>query len=516
MRHAILSAYLRSRRGRIERIRHQAVEQQRRILSYLLKKGSATAFGKEHGFSPRMSYEDFSGKVPVRRYEDFHPYIERTLRGEAAVVWPQRIRYFSKSSGTTNAQSKYIPISDESLRGNHFLAAYDLVTAYLCNHPDARMFSGRALRLGGSLQSTENGMLVGDLSAILMSRTPKWADRCSTPDRETSLLADWNEKLPRMVDQVIRRDVTSLAGVPSWMLVMLEKVLEVTGASDLCQVWPHLELFMHGGIAFTPYQEIYRRLIPSSRMRYYEVYNASEGFFAFQDTAQSKDMLLMSAHGIFYEFIPMDQFLKKGQAAAAVPLWEVRMDTPYAMVITTCGGLWRYLIGDTVRFTSLDPYRLVITGRTKQFINAFGEEVVVENAEQALDYACGCTGAHIREYTAAPVFMERGSKGAHEWIVEFDTPPDDRERFVEALDSRLQAINSDYRAKRYSDITLRRPVLTVAPEGLFYRWMALRGKMGGQNKVPRLENSRQYADALRELMDGMKKDGSVGEATFPK
>ena len=349
-------------------------------------------------------------------------------------------------------------------------------------------------------------MLVGDLSAILMSRTPGWADRCSTPDRETSLLADWNEKLPRMVDQVIRRDVTSLAGVPSWMLVMLEKVLEVTGASDLCQVWPHLELFMHGGIAFTPYQEIYRRLIPSPRMRYYEVYNASEGFFAFQDTAQSKDMLLMSAHGVFYEFIPMEQFLKKGQTAAAVPLWEVRRDTPYAMVITTCGGLWRYLIGDTVRFTSIDPYRIVITGRTKQFINAFGEEIVVENAEQALDYACQCTGAHIREYTAAPVFMDRGSKGAHEWIVEFDTPPDDRERFVEALDSRLQALNSDYRAKRYSDVTLRRPVLTVAPEGLFYRWMALRGKMGGQNKVPRLENSRQYADALRELMDEPEKD----------
>lgn len=500
MLNTILSHCLRSRRRRLELIRRHAVQQQRRILSYLLSRGQATAFGRQHGLAAGMTYGDFSENVPVRRYEDFHPYIERCMRGETGVVWPERIRYFSKSSGTTNAQSKYIPVSRESLHGNHFLAAYDLVTAYLCNHPDSRMFAGRALRLGGSLQSTANGILTGDLSAILMSRTPTWADLYSTPNRETALLADWNEKLPRMVEQVIRKDVTSLSGVPSWMLVMLEKVLEVTGADDLCQVWPNLELFMHGGIAFTPYEDIYRRLIPSPRMRYYEVYNASEGFFAFQDTPDSKEMLLMSAHGIFYEFIPLADLLEKGRQAPAVPLWEVRKDVPYALVITTDGGLWRYLIGDTVRFTSLDPYRIVITGRTKQFINAFGEEIVVENAEQALAYACTLTGARIREYTAAPVFMERGRNGAHQWIVEFDTPPDDAEHFTDALDEKLKELNSDYRAKRYSDVTLRRPVLTVAPEGLFYRWMEIRGKMGGQNKVPRLENSRQYADALLELM----------------
>lgn len=497
----VLSKAMRLRRARLEKVRSEAAESQRRLFSYLVSRGAATRFGREHGLRAGMSYADFAQAVPVRPYEAFHPYVERCLRGERDVVWPGAIRYFSKSSGTTNAQSKYIPVTEESLRQCHFLAAYDLVSAYLCNHPDSRMFGGYALRLGGSLQpADDSGLLTGDLSAILMSRTPKWADWRSAPDRRTALLADWNEKLPRMVEQVVRRDVTSIAGVPSWMLVLLEKVLEYTGADHIGQVWPHLELFMHGGIAFTPYQDVYRRLIPGPNMRYYEVYNASEGFFAFQDTPGSKDMLLMSAHGVFYEFIPLSRYLSEGLSAPAVPLREVEPDVVYAMVITTNGGLWRYLIGDTVRFTSIDPYRLVITGRTKQFINAFGEEVVVDNAERALRYACERTGAQIREYTAAPVFMERGQNGAHQWIVEFSVSPDDPGRFVDALDEKLKELNSDYRAKRYSDVTLRRPVLTVVPEGTFYRWMARRGKMGGQNKVPRLENSRLYADALLEMV----------------
>ncbi len=499
MLNSLISYYLRRRYKRVEFFSAHAPAQQERILDYLLKKCPDTAFGQEHRVESGMGLAEFSQAVPVRRYEDFFPYIERCMRGEEKVVWPERIRYFSKSSGTTNAQSKYIPVSLEALKECHFLAAYDLITTYLTNHPDSRLFAGSALRLGGSLQKSAGDILSGDLSAILMSKTPEWADLYSTPKRSTALLADWNEKMPRMVTEVIRKNVTSLAGVPSWMLVMLEKVLEVTGADNLSQVWPNLELFMHGGINFTPYQEIYQRLIPSPGMRYYEVYNASEGFFAFQDTPDSKEMLLMTSHGVFYEFIPMTDFM--AGKINAVPLWEVKKGINYAMVISTNGGLWRYLIGDTVRFTSVEPYRIVITGRTKQFINAFGEELVMENADTALAYACSQTGAGIREYTAAPVFMEMGTKGAHEWIVEFSTSPSDIEPFTDALDEKLKELNSDYRAKRYSDITLRRPVVTVVPEGLFYRWMEMRGKMGGQNKVPRLENSRLYADALLELRE---------------
>ena len=501
----ILSHYLRARYPRVAYFSTHPESDQRRILSYLLQKGRQTLFGAEHHLDAVRDASDFEQAVPVRPYEDFFPYVERCLRGESHVVWPERIRQFSKSSGTTNAQSKYIPISREALRGCHFLASYDLVTTYLHNHPDSRFFAGRSLRLGGSLQKTDGDIRTGDLSAILMSQTPTWADWYSTPRRNTALLTDWNEKLPRMVDEVIRRDVTSIAGVPSWMLVMLEKVLEVTGAENISQVWPHLELFMHGGINFSPYKEIYERIIPSPGMRYYEVYNASEGFFAFQDTPDSKDMLLMTDHGIFYEFIPMDGFMAGDMTA--VPLWEVQLNVNYALVITTNGGLWRYLIGDTVRFKSLAPYRIVITGRTKQFINAFGEELVVENADSALAYACAETGAIVREYTAGPVFMDKGSNGAHQWVIEFAAPPQDLTLFTALLDKKLQELNSDYRAKRYSDVTLRLPQVTVAPEGLFYRWMALRGKMGGQNKVPRLDNTRTYVEALLGLLSTDSAEG---------
>jgi GH3 auxin-responsive promoter len=495
----IISPVLRSRIKKTEYFRDHPLKTQDEVFRNLIKSGSDTSFGREHGFAGIKNAADFALNVPVRRYEDFFQYIERCLKGEGNVLWNTPIRHFSKSSGTTNAQSKFIPISRESLHGCHFKAAYDLVTVYLSNHRDSRMFAGKSLRLGGSLQKDGGtGAKCGDLSAILMSNTPKWADMCSTPPRNTALLADWNEKLPRMAEEVSRADVTTLAGVPSWMLVLLNKVLEVTEKDDITQVWPNLELFMHGGINFAPYKQLYEKVIPSDKMRYYETYNASEGFFAFQDTPHSKDMLLLTDHGVFYEFVPMAELDR--ESPRALTLGEVETGVNYAVVISTNGGLWRYMIGDTVRFVSKDPYRIVITGRTKQFINAFGEELIVENADTALGEACSATGAVIREYTAGPVFMGQEEKGAHEWIIEFAVAPSDMETFTDVLDEGLKKLNSDYRAKRYIDITLRRPIVHAAPDGLFYRWMGSRGKLGGQNKVPRLANSRDYLDGLLGMM----------------
>lgn len=496
----IIGTVLRREYSRVEHFRSRATSCQWDIFSRLIERGKNTAFGTDHHFSSISSYEDFCKRVPVRTYESLFPYIERCLYGEKNVLWDKPLRHFSKSSGTTNAQSKYIPISSESLSQCHIRAARDLVSSYLTLHPDSRMFTGKALRLGGSLRANDfgTGIKTGDLSAILMSNTPRWADMYSTPCLKTSIIEDWNEKLPRMVEEVRRADVTSLAGVPSWMLVMLNTVMEACGADDITQVWPHLELFMHGGISFSPYREIYKRIIPSHNMHYYEVYNASEGFFAFQDTIEGGDMLLMSDHGVFYEFIPMSVFGTEREYA--LPLEGVECGINYAMVITTNGGLWRYLIGDTVRFTSVNPYRIVITGRTKQYINAFGEELMVENADKALLKASQVCKCDIAEYTAAPVFMEQGSNGAHQWIIEFNTPASDMKLFIDTFDATLMELNSDYRAKRYSDVTLRRPVVNVVPRGTFYNWMESRGKLGGQNKVPRLSGDRTYVESILVLV----------------
>ena len=496
----IICSVLRNEYSRVEHFRSRATECQEKIFHTLIERGKNTAFGVEHGFSSISSYEDFSRCVPVRTYEELFPYIERCLYGEKNILWDRPIRHFSKSSGTTNAQSKYIPISSESLKDCHIRAARDLVSSYLTLHPDSRMFTGRALRLGGSLRANDfgKGIKTGDLSAILMTNTPRWADMYSTPCIKTSVIEDWNVKLPRMIEEVRRVDVTSLAGVPSWMMVMLNKLLEVCNANDITEIWPNLELFMHGGISFSPYRDIYKRLIPSQNMHYYEVYNASEGFFAFQDTTEGGDMLLMSNHGVFYEFIPMSVFGTERQYA--VPLEGVECGVNYAMVITTNAGLWRYLIGDTVRFTSINPYRIVITGRTKQYINAFGEELMVENADRALLKASQACECDVAEYTAAPVFMEQGSNGAHQWIIEFTNAPSDVELFIDTFDATLMELNSDYRAKRYSDVTLRRPIVNIVPRGTFYRWMESRGKLGGQNKVPRLSGERTYVESILALI----------------
>ncbi|MDD4820205.1 MAG: GH3 auxin-responsive promoter family protein [Flavobacteriales bacterium] len=497
---SIISSYLRTQYSRIEHIRCFAVKDQEDIFQNLIACGKDTVFGIEHHFSNIKNYEDFIKQTPLRTYEELFPYIEKCLKGEKNVLWNTPIHHFSKSSGTTNAQSKYIPISQQSLFQDHIQAARDLVVNYLSLYPKSKLFTGKALRLGGSLSpsTTTKGIVTGDLSAILMTNTPSWVDIYSTPKCSTAVIADWNEKLPKMIAEVTKADVTSLSGVPSWMLVMLQKALEETGKENLLEIWPHLELFMHGGISFSPYQQIYKKLIPSDQMHYYEVYNASEGFFAFQDTKESKDMLLMTNHGIFYEFIPMNVFGTEHQHI--VPLCDVKKDVNYAMVISTNGGLWRYIIGDTVRFTSVKPYRIVITGRTKQYINTFGEELMVENADRALRKACEATSATINEYTAAPVYMDSKTSGAHEWMIEFSTPPTSIEAFTHMLDETLKELNSDYRAKRYCDVTLRTPIIHVVEKGLFFNWMEKRGKIGGQNKVPRLSNDRTYIEALLEMI----------------
>lgn len=474
------------------------IEVQLEVLAELIDKAKGTEFGKKYGFEDIRSYEDFAARVPVAPYEEMEPYIERARLGEENVFWPTPIRWFAKSSGTTNAKSKFIPVSEESLEECHYTAAKDLLCIYLNNHPDSQLFTGKGLRLGGSKQLyKENGTAFGDLSAILIDNMPLWASISSTPNNRVSLMDDWETKLPAIVNDCIEENVTSMAGVPSWMMVLLDKVLEKTGKKHLLEVWPHLEVYFHGGVSFEPYTEQYKKLLPSDDFRYYEIYNASEGFFAAQDQPHSKDLLLMLNYGIFYEFIPMQTFGTAHQKI--IPLSEVESGVNYAMVISSNAGLWRYLIGDTVRFTSTRPYRIRVTGRTKHHINVFGEELIIENADEALKKACAETGAEISDYTAGPVFMDQNSKGAHEWVIEFKVPPKCLDTFSRVLDDSLKQLNSDYEAKRYLDMTLGFPIVNKARPQLFYDWLKKQNKLGGQHKIPRLSNHRNYINDLLEM-----------------
>lgn len=483
----------------IDRFMRDPVWTQRRQLETLLDKASGTVFGREHGFGGIRTADDFARRVPIGEYEDFRPYIDRIRSGEQNVTWPTEIRWFAKSSGTTSTKSKFIPVSREGLRCCHMRGPLDIAGLFARLYPQSRVFSGKTLTLGGShrLENTGGGAEEGDLSAILIEHTPRLARGMRVPGAETALIPDFEKKVEAICRETVHRNVTAFAGVPSWNLVMLNKVLEYTGKDNISEVWPNMELFTHGGMNFTPYREQYRKIIPSERMKYMETYNASEGFFAIQDDPASDAMLLMLDYGIYYEFLPVREL---HDPSKAVPLEGVRTGVNYAMIVSTCNGLWRYLIGDTVEFVSTDPYRIRITGRTRHFINAFGEEIIVDNAEAALHAACRATGAQISDYTAGPVYMNDKTKGSHQWIVEFSTPPSDPERFADELDRALQRVNSDYEAKRFRDTTLLRPTLTVAPQGTFYRWMKNRGKAGGQNKVPRLCNDRTYLDQLTGLL----------------
>ena len=473
-------------------------EVQEELLFSLIKSAEATQIGKKYDFSSVKNYTTFSERVPIASYEELEPLIELTRKGEQNVFWHSNIKWFAKSSGTTNAKSKFIPVSAEALENCHYKASKDLLCLFLNNNEDSQLFTGKSLRLGGSKQLYEdNNTFFGDLSAILIDNMPIWAEFSSTPSSKISLMGDWETKLPAIINETVNENVTSLAGVPSWMLVLLQKALETTGKSNLLEVWPNAEVYFHGGVSFEPYKEQYKKLFPKDSFKYYEIYNASEGFFAIQDQNGSDELLLMLDYGIFYEFIPMDTFGTLNQRV--IRLNQVELHKNYALVITTNSGLWRYLIGDTIRFTSLNPYRIKVTGRTKHHINVFGEELMVENTDTALAKTCKTFNCEMVDYTVAPIFMTNNQKGAHEWMVEFKNPPEDIAKFTQALDENIQALNSDYEAKRYNNMTLNPLVLHVARPHLFYDWLKQQDKLGGQHKVPRLSNERTYLEQLLQL-----------------
>ena len=493
-----------ARQRELEKHYTQGEALQRKALSRLLQRAADTEFGRQYGFTAITDYERFARQVPVSTYEELKERIDRMRHGERDVLWPGQVKWYAKSSGTTNDKSKFIPVSPEGLQHMHYAGGFDSVAFYLRNNPQSRLFDGRALILGGSHAPNYNlkDSLVGDLSAILIENINPLVNMLRVPKKQTALLSDFEVKRDRIAREAMNKNVTNLSGVPSWMLSVLSRVMELSGKQHLEEVWPNLEVFFHGGVAFTPYREQYERLITSDRMHYMETYNASEGFFGIQDDPQDKSMLLMLDYDVFYEFMPMDALTPTPNTehpTPIVPLWAVEPGKNYAMLISTSCGLWRYMLGDTVRFTSTNPYKFVISGRTKHFINAFGEELIVDNAEQGLSYACQQTGAQIREYTAAPVFMDEKGKCRHQWLIEFAQAPADLQQFAQLLDRRLQELNSDYEAKRYKDITLQPLEIVVARQGLFEEWMKLRGKLGGQNKVPRLSNTREYMEQLLML-----------------
>lgn len=495
---SIASWFLKKRFHQIELFLKYPNEVQNELLFSLLKFSKDTEIGKQYDFASISTYKEFTDRVPIVNYEDIQPHIERSRLGEQNIFWPKPIKWFAKSSGTTNAKSKFIPVSSQSLEDCHYAASKDLLCMYLNNNEGAQLFTGKSLRLGGSKELyKENGTVFGDLSAILIDNMPFWAEFSSTPSSKVSLMSEWETKMAAIVEETTNENVTSLAGVPSWMLVLLNHVLDTTGKPNLFDVWPNLEVYFHGGVSFNPYIEQYRKLLPSKTFKYYEIYNASEGFFAIQDQNYSGDLLLMLDYGIFYEFIPMDAYGTKNQKV--IPLSEVELNTNYAIIITTNAGLWRYQIGDTIRFVSLSPHRIKVSGRTKHHINAFGEELIIENAEDALKKVCKRTASEIVDYTAAPIFMKGKEKGAHEWIIEFKTQPQDMLYFEELFDNALKALNSDYEAKRYNNMTLNKPKIHCARPNLFYDWLRTKNKLGGQHKVPRLSNSRDFVEALLKM-----------------
>ena len=478
----------------LEKHNNEGEQLQREVLARLVQKAQDTEYGRKHLFSATKNYEDFVRNNPINTYEELKGDIDRMRQGESDVLWPGRVKWYAKSSGTTNDKSKFIPVSPDGLKRVHYKGGADVVTLYLRNNPQSRMFDGKGLILGGSHAPNYNlpGSLVGDLSAILIENINPLVNMVRVPSKKTALLSDFEIKRDRIAREALNKNVTNISGVPSWMLSVLNRVMEISGKTHLEEVWPNLEVFFHGGVAFTPYREQYEKLITSAKMHYMETYNASEGFFGIQDDPADKSMLLMLDYDVFYEFQEMG-------TDNIVPLWGVEAGKNYAMLISTSCGLWRYMLGDTVKFTSTNPYKFIISGRTKSFINAFGEELIVDNAEQGLKYACELTGAQVLEYTAAPVFMDQNAKCRHQWLIEFSKAPESIEQFADILDRRLQELNSDYEAKRYKDITLQHLEIIPAREGLFNDWLKAKGKLGGQHKVPRLSNSREHIDQLLNM-----------------
>lgn len=483
---------------RIKHFMQNAAEVQERQFFYLINKAKSTEWGKKYDYASIRNIEQFTQRVPVSAYEEIAPYIMRMMKGEQNILWNSPIHWFAKSSGTTNARSKFIPVSRESLIKCHFQGGKDLIALYLENNPQTKFALGKGLGIGGTFQESieTKGVFYGDVSAVVTQQLPTWAQKLRAPSLEVAMLAKWEEKIERMAQETMHQNITSLLGVPTWMVVLLQRILEITGKKNIHEVWENLEVFFHGAVAFQPYRTLFNQIAPN--LKYMEVYNASEGFFGLQDDMSRDDMLLMLDYGIFYEFVPIDEWDKPFPKTLTIS--EVEPDTNYAMVISTNGGLWRYRIGDTVKFTSLNPYRIKITGRTKHFINAFGEELMVENADIAIAKACEYTHATIVDFTACPIYIGDGSKGGHEWLIEFEQQPTDLNFFVEILDKTLREVNSDYDAKRYQDLALQKPVVHSLPTGTFYEWFKRKGRLGGQYKVPRLSNSREIVEDILKIV----------------
>ncbi|HBF88805.1 MAG TPA: hypothetical protein DDX39_09200 [Bacteroidales bacterium] len=490
----------------IELFKKYPIEVQEETFNKLIKKAKDTEWGVKYHYKTIQSVEQFKNRVPIQDYEKIKPYVTRLRQGEQNLLWPTDIKWFAKSSGTTADKSKFIPVSKEAIEDCHFRGGKDIIAIYTQNNPETGILSGKGLALGGAHQvnNFSNESYYGDVSAILIQNLPFWAEFIRTPNLSIALMSEWEEKLEKMSEATVNENVTNIAGVPSWMLVLLKNILEKTGKTNILDIWPNLEVFIHGGVSFLPYREHFKQIIKSDKMNYLETYNASEGFFSIQDDPTTDDMLLMLDYGIFYEFIAMENIDKPHPKT--LMLDEVEIGKNYAMLITTNAGLWRYLIGDTVKFTSKYPFKIKITGRTKHYINVFGEELIIDNAESAIKVACEKTHAMVREYTAAPIFMNQDEAGGHEWLFEFEKAPESLDYFADVLDNALKAVNSDYEAKRYKNMALKLPKLTSLKYGVFYTWLKEKQKLGGQHKIPRLSNSRDYVEQLLDINSKMKND----------
>jgi hypothetical protein len=496
-----ISRLARLRGWRIEHWVNNPQQCQFEVWQHLVADAQYTELGRKYQFDSLQTIQQYQQRVPLHQYDDMKPLIARMMEGEENLLWNTPVEWFAKSSGTTSDKSKFIPISYESLEDNHFRGSKDVLSFYYQNNPESDLLTGKGLVIGGSheIHQHNENVQYGDLSAVVLQNGPFWAHWLRTPGLDVALMSEWESKIEKMADATIRENVTSIAGVPTWTLVLLRRILEKTGKATIKEVWPNLELYMHGGVSFVPYRDQFKEII-GAPIHYLEMYNASEGFFAAQNDLNDEGMVLFTNHGIFYEFIPFEEL--DNPEPRALLLHEVELNRNYAMVISTRGGLWRYLVGDTIQFTSLAPYKIKVTGRTKHFINAFGEELMVDNTDQALHIACEKTGAVVSDYTAAPVYFTSGKNGAHEWLIEFEKEPGNLAEFAFELDSALQNINSDYEAKRHRNIALRQPLIQLLPRGTFGKWLKSLGKLGGQHKIPRLSNTRKYVDEVIAVMKG--------------
>ncbi|RZK41330.1 MAG: GH3 auxin-responsive promoter family protein [Pedobacter sp.] len=497
---SLFTWYMKKRIHQIELFMKYPLDVQEEWLHSLIVSAQNTEWGKQFDYKSILTPTQFKERVPIQNYDTLKPFIERMLKGEQNILWPSEIKWFAKSSGTTSDRSKFIPVSQEALEECHFKGGKDMISIYCNNKPGTQIFTGKGLVLGGSHQINQlcDDIHFGDLSAVLIKNLPMWAEYYRTPNMSIALMDNYEEKMDRMAEATITENVTNIAGVPTWTIVLAKKVLELTGKKNLLEVWPNLELYFHGAVNFGPYRNQFKELIPSDKMYYLETYNASEGFFGIQDQSHSEELLLMLDYGIYYEFLPLENIANENPKTLSLD--QVELNKNYAIIISTNGGLWRYMIGDTVQFTSLYPFRIKITGRTKHFINAFGEEVIIDNAEQALAKACVATSAKVKDYTACPIYFKGEEAGGHEWIIEFEAQPTNLETFIDVMDNTLREINSDYDAKRFKDMALRRPKVHNAPTNTFYNWLKQRGKLGGQHKVPRLANDRQYVDEILTML----------------